>query len=65
MGSGFCAQLRSLLLANGCVLVRQGKGSHEIWRNPISGKNFPVAVTVQSRHTANGILKDAGIVQKL
>jgi predicted RNA binding protein YcfA (HicA-like mRNA interferase family) len=40
MGSGFYAQLRSLLLANGCVLVRQGKGSHEIWRNPIRGKNY-------------------------
>jgi predicted RNA binding protein YcfA (HicA-like mRNA interferase family) len=65
MGSGFYPQLRDVLLANGCVLVRQGKGSHEVWRSPISGKTFPVAVTVQSRHTANGILKDAGIAQKL
>ena len=65
MGSGFYQQLRDLLLANGCVLVRQGKGSHEVWRSPISGKTFPVAATVKSRHTANGILKDAGIAQKL
>ncbi|MFZ4702643.1 MAG: type II toxin-antitoxin system HicA family toxin [Candidatus Methylumidiphilus sp.] len=65
MGTGFYPHLRDILLANGCVLVRHGKGSHEIWRSPISGKAFPVAVTVQSRHTANGILKDAGIAQKL
>ena len=65
MGRGYYLQLRELLLANGCTLVRQGKGSHEVWHSPRSGRNFPVAVTVQSRHTANGILKDAGIAQKL
>jgi predicted RNA binding protein YcfA (HicA-like mRNA interferase family) len=65
MGSGFYPQLRDILLANGCTLVRQGKGSHEVWHSPMSGRTFPVAVTVQSRHTANGILKDAGIAQKL
>jgi predicted RNA binding protein YcfA (HicA-like mRNA interferase family) len=65
MGRGFYLQLRELLLASGCTVVRQGKGSHEVWHSPLSGRNFPVAVTVQSRHTANGILKDAGITQKL
>ena len=65
MGSGFYQQLRDILLANGCSLVRQGKGSHEVWHSPICKRTFPVAVTVQSRHTANGILKDAGITQKI
>ena len=65
MGSGFYPQLRDILVAIGCTLIRQGKGSHEVWHSPINGRTFPVAVTVQSRHTANGILKSAGIAQKI
>jgi predicted RNA binding protein YcfA (HicA-like mRNA interferase family) len=65
MGAGFYPQLRALLLQHGCRLVRQGKGSHEFWESPISGARFPVAVTVNTRHTANAVLKEAGITQKL
>lgn len=65
MGSGFYEPLRALLLQHGCVFKRQGKGSHEIWRSPITGLTFPVAVTIQSRSLANKILKAAGITQKL
>jgi HicA toxin of bacterial toxin-antitoxin, len=61
MGSGFYSQLRSVLLANGCTFLRNGKGSHEVWHSPISGKSFPVAVTIMSRHLANAIMKQAGI----
>ncbi|MBV8103132.1 MAG: type II toxin-antitoxin system HicA family toxin [Hyphomicrobiales bacterium] len=50
-----------LLSGAGCVLVRQGLGSHEIWRSPITGRNFPVPVGVASRHTANAILRQAGL----
>ena len=32
--------------------------------SPISGKTFPVAVTIMSRHLVNNILKQAGINQK-
>jgi ribosomal protein L16/L10AE len=53
------------LLAHGCERIRQGKGSHEIWYSPINKARFPVAVTVENRHTANGILKQAGIDRKL
>ncbi|MDN4697230.1 type II toxin-antitoxin system HicA family toxin [Vibrio parahaemolyticus] len=28
------------LLAAGCEFVRHGKGSHQIWKSPITGKNF-------------------------
>lgn len=65
MGSGFYPQLRALLLAHGCEFVRQGKGSHEVWRSPISQRTFPVAVTVASRTMANAVLKQAGLSQKL
>lgn len=65
MGSSFYPALRALLLAYGCQFVRQGKGSHEMWRNPANGYQFPVPVTIVNRHTANGILKQAGIAAKI
>jgi predicted RNA binding protein YcfA (HicA-like mRNA interferase family) len=57
-------QLRAILLAQGCVFVRQGKGSHEIWQNP-GGQTASVPVTLASRHTANAILKQLGIAAKI
>ena len=53
--------LRDLLCAAGCTLVRQGKGSHEIWHSPLTGRNFPVPVGIPSRHTDNAILRQAGL----
>nr|WP_309776577.1 type II toxin-antitoxin system HicA family toxin [Klebsiella variicola] len=50
-----------MLSAAGCYFERQGKGSHEIWFSPISNRNFSVPYTIVSRHTANGILKQAGL----
>lgn len=65
MGSGFYAPLRALLEQHGCIFKRQGKGSHEIWFSPTTGKTFPVAVTLHSRILANKILKTAGIEPRL
>ena len=65
MGEGFFRPLRELLIAGGCVFVRQGKGSHELWRSPITGITFSVPTTVTARPTANAILRQAGITQKL
>ncbi|MGE0500399.1 MAG: type II toxin-antitoxin system HicA family toxin [Rhizobiaceae bacterium] len=61
MAPQFDRELRKLLLAAGRVLVRQGKGSHEIWRSPITVQNFAVPVGIPSRHTANAILRQAGL----
>jgi predicted RNA binding protein YcfA (HicA-like mRNA interferase family) len=61
MGRGYYAQLRDVLLAHGCVRVRDGKGSHEIWQSPINGARFPVSMNIMSRHTANAIMRQAGI----
>ncbi|MBN9463039.1 MAG: type II toxin-antitoxin system HicA family toxin [Burkholderiales bacterium] len=44
----------------GWRFLRPGKGSHEIWRNA-AGETITVPHNCRSRHTANGILKDAGI----
>jgi predicted RNA binding protein YcfA (HicA-like mRNA interferase family) len=61
MAPQFDRALRDLLRAAGCQLVRQGKGSHEIWFSPITKRTFPVPVGIVSRHTANGILRQAGL----
>jgi predicted RNA binding protein YcfA (HicA-like mRNA interferase family) len=50
---------------NGCEFVRQAKGSHELWQSPITNSRFSVPVTIVSRLTANAILKQAGITQRI
>ena len=54
-------KVRQLLQENGCNFVRHGKGDHDIWHSPITGKNFPVDGEIRIRHVANGIMKQAGI----
>jgi predicted RNA binding protein YcfA (HicA-like mRNA interferase family) len=61
MAPQFDRTLRELLTAAGCHLVRQGKGSHEIWHSPLTGRNFAVPFNIASRHTANAILRQAGL----
>lgn len=53
--------VRKILTENGCHLERHGKGDHEIWYSPITKIRFPVDGKIRSRHTANGILKQAGL----
>jgi predicted RNA binding protein YcfA (HicA-like mRNA interferase family) len=57
----FYPQRVALLLAAGCERVRPGRGSHEIWRNPLNGRNFTLPRSTKSRHTANEVLKQAGL----
>lgn len=60
----FTPQIKSLLTQHGCYFVRQGKGDHEIWFSPITQRKLIVDGSCPSRHTANGIMKDAGISHK-
>lgn len=63
MGESFTPELIRLLRAAGCTLVRRGKGDHDIWESPISGRRFPVDAKIRSRHMANTVLKQAGLPQ--
>lgn len=47
MPSSFTPQLKSLLVANGCLFVTQ--------------RRFVVDGHIKSRHTANAVLKQAGV----
>ena len=58
----FGAAVRGKLSEAGCAFLRRGKGDHDIWTNP-QGKRIVVPVRIKSRHTANGILKDAGLTK--
>jgi len=57
----YAPAIRKILLQNGCNPARQGSGDHEIWYSPITNRHFPVDSKIKSRHTANGILKQAGL----
>ena len=59
-------KVKSLLKAAGWDKIRQGRSSHEQWENADrSGLVITVPSKIKSRHTANHILKQAGIDKKL
>lgn len=60
--NGYVKEVKAILAENGWQFLRHGKGSHDVWTN---GKlNVSVNHVCKSRHTANGIMKDAGINKK-
>jgi hypothetical protein len=59
MAATYDRELLAILLRNGCHFVRHGR--HDIWYSPISERHFPVPTGIKSRHTANEILKQAGL----
>jgi hypothetical protein len=61
MGQGFTLELIRLLKDGGCKFVRHGKGDHDIWFSPSTRIHFPVDQKIVSRHSANGVLKQAGL----
>jgi hypothetical protein len=61
MGGSFTSDVIRVLKENACTFVRYGKGDHQIWHSPITQRNFPVDSDIRSRHTANAVMKQAGI----
>ncbi len=62
--SDYTPKLKRILKLHGCYFKRQGKGDHEIWYSPITKRSFVVDNKIKSRHTANLVLKQAGIGKK-
>jgi len=60
MSKGFYADVVAALKSAGYSFRRSAKGSHEIWQNE-EGRQTTVPRTLKSRHTANDILKQAGL----
>ena len=59
--SDFGPEVRQILAAAGCRFRRHGHGDHDIWFSPISNRCFTVDGKIKSRHTANAVLKQAGL----
>jgi hypothetical protein len=55
------ASRQKLLKEDDCRHDWQGKGEDEIWYSPRTDRKFPVDSKIKSRHTATGILKQAGL----
>lgn len=65
MGGTYGRELKRILLAHGCRFVRHGKGDHEIWYSPITDLHFTVDAGTRKRWTANAVLKQAGIDERI
>lgn len=63
MGASFTPELKKILSEAGCYFERQGKGDHEVWYSPITDCRFVVDSSIKSRHTANAVLKQAGLLK--
>jgi predicted RNA binding protein YcfA (HicA-like mRNA interferase family) len=59
--ASFTPGVKEIFRAHGCFFEQSGKGDHENWYSPDTQRRFPVDGKILSRHTANAILKQAGI----
>jgi len=62
---GYGKAVRDKLKEAGWSFHHHGKGDHDVWWNPATGQKVTVPWKIMSRHTANGILKDAGLAKAL
>ncbi len=60
MPKDYYPDLVRILAAAGWLKSAGGKGSHEKWVHPVSGRAVIVPRS-KSRHTANEVLKQAGL----
>ena len=61
MARSLTREVKKVLREHGCFFIRQGRGDHEIWESPITQLRFTVDGKILSRHTANAVMKQAGI----
>jgi hypothetical protein len=64
LANDFYNRLCEIMRRHGCQRVSGGKGSHEKWRSPINGRVTTVPRS-RSHHTANNVLKQLGIDDKI
>lgn len=58
----YTREVKKRLAEAGCAFHRQGRGDHEIWITP-AGVPITVDGKIQSKHTANVVLKAAGLAK--
>ena len=65
MVDGYYSTVSKELKKLGFVYSKNAKGSHEKWKHKDTGFLLLVPRNLYSRHTANGILKEAGSKKRL
>ena len=50
-----------ILREHGWQFLRHGHGDHDIWCDPRTGRKVTVVSKIKSRHSANVVLKQAGL----
>jgi predicted RNA binding protein YcfA (HicA-like mRNA interferase family) len=60
LAKDYYRELTEILRTNGWHPADGGKGSHEKWRHTVSGRAVIVPRS-KSRHTANEVLRQAGL----
>jgi hypothetical protein len=64
-GNSFSADLLLILKEAGCYYHAPAhRGNHDIWFSPITGIYFPFDSKLLSHHTANAILRIAGLPEQ-
>ena len=53
--SDYTPSVKRAVRTAGAYRVRQGRGDHEIWYSPVSGRNFVIDGKIKSRHLANAV----------
>jgi len=61
MAKSLTPKLKKIPMESGSYFERPGKGDHDIWYSPITQRRFVVDSAIKSRHTANTVLKQAGL----
>lgn len=59
--ASFTRDVKRILKDAGCYYVRPAKGDHEWWYSPLTSYHFVVDSDIKSRHTANQVMKQAGL----
>ena len=57
--------VKSILDKHGWRFLRHGKGSHDMWIGPDNKKAVSVPKGIKSRHTANAVLRRAGLNERI
>jgi len=61
----FTRKVKQVLSNGGCYFLHYGKGDHETWFSPITGRKFTVDGSISKRSSANQTIKGAGLKVKL
>ena len=64
MAQGYYKEVTQLLRQNNWELLRQAKGSHEVWWCPATNARTVIPNPLKTKHLANSILKFAGVEKK-